>query len=74
MFLGEVSQEFFEAPRRFFRQDDSLRKQTMAGAVAGGVAFSLFGDGALGAGSVGAGGVDLFFSWHKRPDWLLAAG
>jgi len=45
-------------------KDDDLGEEAVDGAVAGGVAFALFCDGAFGAGTVGAGCLDLFRGAH----------
>jgi hypothetical protein len=53
-----------EALRAFLFEDDGAGEEPVLEAVAGGVAFTLIRDGALGTGSVGSGGLDLFVRGH----------
>jgi hypothetical protein len=56
--------EIVETLRAFFFEDDGAGEESVAEAVAGGVEFALIGEGALGAGSIGSGGCDLFVGGH----------
>lgn len=57
--LDEFVEEFEESGGLFGVEDDGFGEESVAGAVAGGVAFALGGDRPFGFGSVGAGGGDL---------------
>lgn len=65
IFLDQAFDELEEAGSALSETHDGFGKQTMAGAVAGGVAFALRGDGAFGTGSVGAGGLNLLRGSHR---------
>jgi hypothetical protein len=60
VFVEEVVEQGEEFFLFLVFQDDGVGEQTVADAVAGGVAFALGGDGSFRFGSVGAGGRDLF--------------
>lgn len=65
MLVNEVGEEVVEAAGGFFGEDDGGGEESVAEAVAGGVEFAFRGDGALGAGAVGAGGGELFRRSHS---------
>jgi hypothetical protein len=53
VFVHVAGEEVEKAVRGFFLEDDGLREEAVAGAVAGGVLFSWIGYGAAGARSIG---------------------
>ncbi len=71
IFVHEFHEQVEKAVLAFFVQDNGFRQKAMAGAVAGGVFLSVFGDGAFRFGSVGSGGFDLFWG-HKITGRRLA--
>ncbi len=56
----ETSAELDEGRRGILAQGCVGRGEAVAGAVAGGIAFALGGDGSSGTGAIGAGGLNLF--------------
>ncbi len=68
VFRGEGGEEFGETIGRFLGEDHAAAEQAVAGAAAGGVLFSGWGDGAFGAGSVGLRGLDLTLGGHGGDD------
>ncbi len=64
MFVQEFIEQLVKLGGVFFFQDQSVGEHTVTGAVLRGITFSFGGDGSFGAGSVGAGGGDLFGSSH----------
>ena len=69
VFVHVSREQLQKTIRGFFFQEHGLSEKSVAGAVAGGIAFALFGDGATGKGSVGAGGLNLLVGWHKKTFW-----
>jgi hypothetical protein len=54
VFVHVTSQQVEKAVRGFFFQDCGLGEKAVAGAIAGGILLSGFGDGASGVGTVGS--------------------
>ena len=71
MFVPKFVNHFEEGVTLFNFQDYGIGEDAVAEAVAGGVAFALGGDGALGFCSIGAGG-DLFRGSHTATVWGAA--
>jgi hypothetical protein len=62
----EISfEEFEEAVGDFFFEDYGLGEKSVAGGIAGGIAFALFGGWASGTGSVGFRCANLLVGWHE---------
>jgi len=66
VFVPEGGEKVLKTVRGFFFENDGLSEQSVAGAVAGRIAFALIGDGASGSGSVGFRCLNLFIGSHKR--------